>query len=151
MASTGDSSEPSNRRPASGAGSAPLPSTSSGVTGELPADRGLQIGPPEGGVIYVAVLAGPVATFQPSPSLTLTAMSSELSETAVSSETANWRMFSDMSGPLSDKPNGTTPHDQVNNTCLPAGQRLNMTLILLQVSVRTVPSLFGCGRLALVA
>jgi len=32
-------------------------------------------------------------------------------------------MSSDMSGPLSDKLNGTTPIDQMPNTSLPAGER----------------------------
>ena len=32
-------------------------------------------------------------------------------------------MSGDMSGPLSDKPGGTTPKDQVPNTCSPAGER----------------------------
>jgi hypothetical protein len=40
-------------------------------------------------------------------------------------------MFSDMSGPLSGNPDGTTPNAQVANTCLPAGQRLNKTLIFI--------------------
>jgi hypothetical protein len=34
-------------------------------------------------------------------------------------------MSSDMSRPLSGKPDGTTPHVHVTNTCLPAGQRPN--------------------------
>jgi len=41
-------------------------------------------------------------------------------DSAVSSETANRRISSDMSGPLSDKPVGTTLNAQVINTCLPA-------------------------------
>jgi hypothetical protein len=40
-------------------------------------------------------------------------------------------MFDDMSGPLSGKPDGTTPHAQVANTCLPAGQRPNNTPIFI--------------------
>jgi len=32
-------------------------------------------------------------------------------------------MSGDMSGPLSDKPGGITPKDQVPNTFLPAGKR----------------------------
>jgi hypothetical protein len=72
------------------------------------------------------ILAGHVAPHQPSGSLKPTAMDSDPSEPAASSESANRRMSNDMSGPLSDKPDGTTPqHAQVTNTCLPAGQRPN--------------------------
>ena len=58
-------------------------------------------------------------------------MGSDLSEPAVSSETVNSRMSSDMSGPLSDKSDGTTQHAQVANDCLPAGERPNKTLIFI--------------------
>jgi hypothetical protein len=68
-----------------------------------------------------------VAPFQPSESLKPTAMGSDLSEPAVSSETANRRMSEDKSGPLSDKPDGTTPNAQVNNTGLSAGGCPNKT------------------------
>ena len=34
-------------------------------------------------------------------------------------------MSSDMSGPLSDKSDGTTPNTQVTSTCLPTGERPN--------------------------
>jgi hypothetical protein len=40
-------------------------------------------------------------------------------------------MSSDMSGPLSAKPDGTTPQAQVGNTCLPAGERPNKTPIFI--------------------
>ena len=40
-------------------------------------------------------------------------------------------MSSNMSGPLSDKPDGITPKAQVNNTCLPAGKRPNKTSIFI--------------------
>jgi hypothetical protein len=47
-------------------------------------------------------------------------------------------MSDDMSGPLSDKPDGTTPqHAQVNNTCLPAGQRTNKTPIFISGATDT--------------
>jgi len=36
-----------------------------------------------------------------------------------------------MSGPLSDKPGGTTPNAQVTNTCLSAGERPNKTPIFI--------------------
>ena len=60
--------------------------------------------PPEGGVTYAAALDGPVAPFEPSCLLKPTAMDSDPPEPAVSSETVNSRIFSDMSGPLSDTP-----------------------------------------------
>jgi hypothetical protein len=49
----------------------------------------------------------------------------------VSSETANRRMTTDMSGPLSDMPDGATLNAQVANTCLPAGERPNKTPIFI--------------------
>jgi hypothetical protein len=58
-------------------------------------------------------------------------------------------MTKDMSGPLSDKPDGTTPqHAQVNNTCLPAGQLHNKTPIFISGATETRTFLFGCGLLA---
>jgi hypothetical protein len=36
-----------------------------------------------------------------------------------------------MTGPLSGKPDGTTPNDQVANTCLPAVQLPNMMPIFI--------------------
>jgi hypothetical protein len=80
---------------------------------------------------YVAILAGAVAPQQPSGPLKPTAMDSDPSESAVSTETANRRMSTDMSGPLSGKPEGTTP-----NTCLPSGQRPNKTPILISSYIR---------------
>jgi hypothetical protein len=130
LASSGDWSEPAIRRPAPSGGSAPLPAIFS-VTGELAAVGSRQLGPPEGGVTYAAVLAGSVAPFQPIRSLKPSAMGSDLSEPAVSSKTANRRMSSDMSGPLSDKLDGTTPHTQVANTCLPERERPNKTPVFI--------------------
>jgi hypothetical protein len=131
LASLGDSSESATRRPAPSEGSAPLPASAPAVTGEQAASCSRQLGPPEGAATYAAVLAGPVAPFLPSGSLKPTAMDSDLSESAVSTETVNRRMSSDMSGPLSDMPDGTTNHAQVANTCLPAGQRPNKTPIFI--------------------
>ena len=74
---------------------------------------------------YAAVLARTVALLQPSGSFKPTSMGSDLSEPAASSERANRRISSDMSEPLSNKPGGTTPHAQMNNTCLPGGERRN--------------------------
>ena len=131
LASSGDSSEPATRRPAPDAGSAPLPANSSEATGEHAASCSRHLVSPEGGETYAAVLAGSAAPHQPSGSLKPTAMDSDPSESAVSPETANRRMSSDMSGPLSDKPDGTTQNAQVANTCLSAGERANKTPIFI--------------------
>jgi hypothetical protein len=131
LASSGDSSEPANRRPAPCEGSAPLPARAPAVTGEQAASCSRQLGPPEGGVTYAAVLDGAVAPFQPSGTLKPTAMDSDPSESAVSPEKAKRRMSRDMSGPLSDMPIGTTNCAQVANTCLPAGERPNKTPIFI--------------------
>jgi hypothetical protein len=58
-------------------------------------------------------------------------MDSDMSESAVSSETANRRMSTDMSGPLSGMPDGVTLNAQVANTCLPAGEHPNKTPIFI--------------------
>jgi len=121
LASSGDSSEPAIRRPASDAGSAPLPANRSAVPGEHAASCSRHLVSPEGGETYAAVLAGSVAPLQRSGPLKPTAMDSDPSESDVSSETVNGRMSSDMSGPLCDKPDGTTPNVKVTNTCLSAG------------------------------
>jgi len=81
LVDSGDSTEPANRRPAPGAGSAPLPAFTS-VTGEQAALGSRQLGPPEGGVTYAAAMAGSVAPSQPSGSLKPTAMDSDMSEPA---------------------------------------------------------------------
>jgi hypothetical protein len=83
LASSGGSPEPANRRAAPSEGSAPLPASTSAVTGEQAASCSRQLGPPEGGATYAAVLAGFVAPDQPSGSLKPTSMDSELSESAV--------------------------------------------------------------------
>ena len=122
--------EPINRRPAPGAGSAPLPANSS-VTGEQAAVGSRQPGPSGGGAMYAAVLAGPIAPSQPSGPLKPTAMDSDLSEPGVSMDTTNRRMSSNMSEPLSGMPDGTTSNAQVANACLPAGERPNKTPIFI--------------------
>jgi hypothetical protein len=86
-------------------------------------------------VTFAAALDGTVAPFQPSGSFSSTAMGSDLSEPAVSSETA-----SDMSGPLSEKPDGSIPNAQVTNACLPAGERPNKNPFLFQVLMTPVAS-----------
>ena len=125
LASSGDSSEPANRRPAHDAGSAPLPAKSSEATGEHAASCSRHLVSPEGGETYAAVLAGSAAHYQPSGSLKPTAMDSDPFESAVSTETVNRRMSSDMSGALSDKPDGTSTNAQVANTFLSVGERAN--------------------------
>ena len=80
---------------------------------------------------YAAALAGPVSPFQPRGSLNPTAMCSDLSDTAVSSETANKCMSHNMFRPLSDKPGGTTKYAQVTKPRLPAGERPNKTPIFI--------------------
>jgi hypothetical protein len=123
LATSGDSFELSNRRPAPTAGSAPLLANTS-VTGEQAATSSRQlVPPPQGGATYATALAKPVAPLQPSGSLKPTAMDSEPSTTAVSSETVDRRMSSDMSGLLTDKPDGATTQAQVNNACFAAGER----------------------------
>jgi hypothetical protein len=91
---------------------------------------------------YVANLVGSVSPFQASGSLKPTAMGTDPSEPAVSPETANRRMSSNMSGLLSDKPDGTSISAQVTNVPIRPPS-------LFQVSVTPVPSWPGCGRLAL--
>ena len=74
---------------------------------------------------YAAALAVHVVPFRPSESLKPTAMDSDKSEPAVSYETVNRRMCSEMSGPLSDMPDGSTTHAQVTNVYLPAEESPN--------------------------
>ena len=97
--------------------------------------------------MYAAVLTGSITPLQPSGSLKPTAMDSDPSEPTVSPKAANRRMSNDMSGPLSDKPDGTTISAQVTNTCLPAGECPNKTPIFIS-GVTPVPSWPGCGHLA---
>ena len=149
VASSGESFEPANRRTAFGNGSAPLPASASAVTGDKAAACSRQLRPPEGGATYAAILAGPVGPSRPGGSLKPTAMGSDPSEPAVSSQTANRSISSDMSGPLSGKPAGTTPHAQVTYACLPAGQRPNKTPIFITGVSDPVHSWPGCGRLFL--
>jgi hypothetical protein len=65
-------------------------------------------------------------------------MDSDPSESGASSESSNRRMSDDMSSLLNDKPYDTTPqHAQVNNTCLPAGQRPNKSPIFISGATDT--------------
>jgi len=79
----------------------------------------------------MAVLAGPVTPSHPSGPLKPTAMDSKPSEPSVSMETTNRRMSSDMSGPLSGMPDGTTSNAQVVNACLQAEEHPNKTPIFI--------------------
>jgi len=72
LVNSNGSTEPANRRPESGAGSAPLPAFTS-VTAEKAAVGSRQLGPAKGELTYAAALAGPVATIQPSGSFKPTA------------------------------------------------------------------------------
>jgi len=58
-------------------------------------------------------------------------MDSDPSELVVSSETVNSRISSEISGLLSEMPDGTTAHSQVTNACLPAVERPNKTPIFI--------------------
>jgi hypothetical protein len=142
LASSGRSPEPANRRPAPSEGSAPLPASISAVTGEKAALCSRQLGPSEGEATYAAVLGGHVAPFQASGSSKPTAMDSEVFESAVSLETVNRRMSSDMSGPLSYKPDGTTIRSQLASTMLPAAERPNKTPIFIS-GVRDTRAFIG--------
>ena len=130
LASSSDSMEPANRRPAPGAGSLLLPANPA-VTGEQAASGSQQPGPSGVGATYAAVLFGSVAPSQASGTLKPTAMDLESSESGVSMETSERRMSQDMCGPLSGTPDGTTNHAHLANTCLPARQRRNKTPIFI--------------------
>ena len=82
IASFGDSSEPANRRPATGAGAMPLPATTT-VTGEQAAASSRQPGTSVLGATYAVVLAANAAQSQPSGTLKPTAMDSETSESSI--------------------------------------------------------------------
>jgi hypothetical protein len=81
LAISGDTSEHTNRHPVISEWSAHLPARESAVTGEQAFACSRQIGPPEGDALHVALLAGPVATFQPSESFKPTAMYTFLPDT----------------------------------------------------------------------
>ena len=130
LVSSGDSYELATRRRTPDAGSAPLPANLSEVTGEHAVSCSRHLVSPEGGKTYAALLAGSAAPHQSSGPFKPTAMDSDPSESAVSTETVSSRMSSDMSGPLSGKPDGISPNAQVANTCLSAGERPNKTPFL---------------------
>ena len=79
MVNSGASTEPANRRPAPAA-------AFTSVTGEQAALGSWQLRPTQDWVTYAASLAGPVVLSKPSGSLKPTAMDSDMSEPAVSSE-----------------------------------------------------------------
>jgi len=97
--------------------------------GEQAAVGSRQPGPSGLGATYTAVLIVAVALSQANGPLKPTAMDLDPSEPGVSTEITNSCMSSDMSGPLSDKPDGTTANAQVANACIPARQRRNKTPI----------------------
>jgi len=142
LASSGDSTEPANRRPTTGAGSVPLPAKAI-VTVEQAAASSRQPGPSRIGAKYAAELAPNAALSLPCGTLKPTAMDSEPSESGVSMETFTRRMSNDMSGPLSGMPDCTTNNAQVAKACLPAGQRPNKTPSIFQVFLTPVPSWHG--------
>ena len=72
-------------------------------------------------------------------------MDSDLSETAVSSETISRRISSYMSGPLIDMPDGTANRAQAANTYLPVGERPNKTPIFIS-GARDVPAFLAYLR-----
>ena len=131
LASSGDSSETATKRPAPGDGSAPLPATATGATGEQAATGGRQLGSPEDGATYAAVAAAPNAPHKPSGQFKPTDKGSDPSEPAVSSETAPGRMSTDMPRPMSGMPVGTTFDVHVANPCLPAGECPSKTPIFI--------------------
>jgi len=55
-------------------------------------------------------------------------------------------MSTDMFGPLSDMPVGTTVDAHVASPCLSAGERLTKRQFLLQVLETPEPSWHGCGH-----
>ena len=136
LACSGDSSEPANRRPTPSEGSAPLHASAPAVTSDQAASCSRQLGPPGCGSTYADVLAGSVVPFQASGSFKPTAMGSDPSEPAVSSDAVNERMSSDMSGPLSDMPVGNATHTEVTNVLI-------RRPFLFQVYVTPVPSWLG--------
>ena len=114
--------ESANRRPAPGAGFLPQP-TNTAVMGGKDASSSRQPRPSGVGATYSAVLAGSVSTFQPNGTFKPTAMDSDSYEPGVSTEISERHMSPDLSGPLSDTPDGTTDHAHVANAFFPAGQR----------------------------
>jgi hypothetical protein len=131
LAFSADSSEPATRRPTTGAGQTPLEQHSSDATGEQVASGDRHLKSPEGGMTCAAVVAAPVAPQKQSGPLKLIANGLDSSEPVVSSETATRRMSSDMSGPLSGTPIGTTENTHLTNTSLPVGQPPNKTPIFI--------------------
>ena len=88
----------------------------------------------------------PVAKPQRSGSLKPIGRDSYPSKSSVSAETTNRRIYSDMSGPLSDKPFVTTHHARVFNAYLP-GVELSIRLqFSFHVLVTLIPSWLGCMR-----
>ena len=120
LASSGETFEPANRRPARNEGSAPLPASAPAVSSDQTAACSRQLGPSEGGVTYAAFLTKLGAPSQPSGSLKPKVHGHVFGpvRTPTLSETTNRRMSRDIYGPVIDKMDGTTQHAQVDNTYL---------------------------------
>jgi hypothetical protein len=124
--------EPASRRPAPGH----LVSEETEVqdaTGEQAAQSSRQLGAAEGRLAYATLVAGVASLQMSSGPRKSTANGSALAESAASPEAATRRMsLEDMSGPLRDMPDGTTPNAQVATTsAAPIGERSNKTPIFI--------------------
>jgi hypothetical protein len=120
-----------HKRPFTGPLSQPNRNGPQKATGEQAASGGRHLVSPEGGATYAAITAATVATQQPSGPLMPKAKGSDPSEHAVSQETAPRRTSSDVSGPMSGVPVGTTTNAHVDSASLPAGERSNKTPIFI--------------------
>ena len=140
LAISGDSMEPTIRRPASDAWSAPLPASSS-ITGEQAANGSRLLGPPEGGSTYAAAFDLSAAPIDPSGKLKPTAKDSDSSESADSNETAIRRMSHDTARQLAPHPTPRLP-----SLALQQESVLITRPFSFQASVTPEPSWLGCGH-----
>jgi len=148
LASSGDSTEPANRRPAPGAGSAPLPASSS-VTDERATHGSRQPGPSGVGATYKAVLAGPAAPSQlsgpTSPQPWIRNRPNPVSQwrhpIGARLTTCTGLLEASQMAPLTTPTWPTSAYLQDNV--------LTRRKFLFQVLVKPVTSWFGCGRPAL--
>jgi hypothetical protein len=131
LANSVDSTEPATTRPAPGAESGPLPANSSRATGEQAASGGRHLFSPEGWATYAAVADATVAPQKPSELLMPKDRGSDPTEHEVSQETAPGRMLSDMPGPMSGMPVGTTQKNPRGQRQPSRWERINKTPILI--------------------
>ena len=131
LASSDETMEPVNRRATPVAGSLPLPAPSV-VKGEPTASGSPQPDLSGVGATYGAVLSASVSQSQLSGTLKLTVMDSDTSDSRVSTETSERRSSHNMSGPLSDTPNGTTMHAAWSTPASQQGRVLTRRLFLFQ-------------------